>query len=48
MLFSVKAAPIYLPISSAGRFSFLHTLSDIHCLWIFLMMATLTVSVGPL
>ena len=35
MLFSVEAAPIYLPISSAGRFSFLHTLSDIHCLWIF-------------
>lgn len=47
MLLSVEAAPIYLPISSAGRLSFLHTLPNIHCLD-FLMMATLTVSVGPL
>ena len=31
ILFSIVAAPIYIPLNSVGGF-FLHTLSSIHCL----------------
>ena len=36
------AVSIYIPTNSARGFSFLHTLSSIYCLQIFLMMAILT------
>ena len=36
ILFSIVAVPIYIPINSVGQFSFLHILSSIYCLWIFL------------
>ena len=31
ILFSLVAAPIYIPINSVGEFPFLHTLSSIYC-----------------
>ena len=30
MLFSIVAAPVYIPINSVGGFPFLHTLSSIY------------------
>ena len=36
------AVSIYIPTKNAGSFPFLHTLSSIYCLQIFLMMAILT------
>ena len=41
MLFSIVAAPIYIPTNSVGGFPFLHTLSSFYCLD-FLLMAILT------
>ena len=32
ILFSIVAAPIYIPINNVGGFTFLHTLSSIYCL----------------
>ena len=32
MLFSIVAAPIYIPTDSVGGFPFLYTLSSIYCL----------------
>ena len=32
ILFSIVAAPIYIPTNSARGFPFLHTLSSIYCL----------------
>ena len=42
ILFSIVAAPVYIPISCVGEFPFLHTLSSIYYLWVFWMMAILT------
>ena len=42
ILFSIVAAPIYIPTNSVGGFPFLHTLSSIFCFLDFLMMAILT------
>ena len=41
VLFSIVAAPIYIPTDSAGRFPSLHILSCIYCLQFFLMAAIL-------
>ena len=32
VLFSIAAAPVYIPTNSVGGFPFLHTLSSIYCL----------------
>ena len=37
------AVRIYIPTNSVERFPFLHTLSRIYCLWIFLMIVILAV-----
>ena len=37
MLFSVVAVPIYIPTDSVGGFPFLHTLSSIYYLFIFIL-----------
>ena len=42
ILFSIVAAPIYIPTNHVGGFPFLHTLSSICYLKIFLIMAILT------
>ena len=42
ILFSIVAVSICISTNSAGGFPFLHTLSSIYCLQIFLMMAILT------
>ena len=42
ILFFIVAVSIYIPTHSAKGFPFLHTLSSIYCLQIFLMMAILT------
>ena len=36
ILFSVEAAPIYIPTNHVGRFLLLHTVSSIYCSWTFL------------
>ena len=35
LLFSIVAAPIYIPTNSVGGFPSLHTLYSIYCLWVF-------------
>ena len=42
MLFSIVAAPTYIPTNSVGGFPFLHTLSSIYLVVDILMMAILT------
>ena len=42
MLFSIVAAPTYIPINSVGGFPFLHTLTSIYLVVDILMMAILT------
>ena len=42
-LSSAVAVSIYIPTNSTRGFPFLHTLSSIYCLYIFLMMAILTI-----
>ena len=42
ILFSTVAVSIYIPTNSARGFPFLHTLSCIYYLWIFLMVGILT------
>ena len=37
ILFFIVAVPIYIPTSGVGGFPFLHSLSSIYCLEIFLM-----------
>ena len=39
MLFSIAATPIYIPTKSVGGFPFLHTLSNISCLWTLMIMS---------
>ena len=41
--FSKGAVSIYIPINNARKVHFLHTLTSIYCLWIFLVMAILLV-----
>ena len=38
LLFSIMAVPINIPTYSVGGFSSLHTLSRIHCLWIYFVL----------
>ena len=42
MMFSIVAAPIYTPTKSVGRFPFVSDICGIYSLWIFLIMAILT------
>ena len=42
ILFSIVAAPIYIPTNNVGGFPSFQTLSSICCLWIFLVTAILT------
>ena len=41
ILFSIVSVTIYIPTICAREFPFLHILSSIHCLYIFLMVAVL-------
>ena len=42
ILFSRVAVPIYIPTNSLVEFPSLYNLSSIYCVWILLMIATLT------
>ena len=42
ILFSIMAVSVYIPINSVEGFPFVHILSSIYYLWIFLMMVILT------
>ena len=41
ILFSIVTVSIYIPTNSARGFPFLHILSSIYCLWIFLVVPIL-------
>jgi len=42
ILFSIMALSIYIPTNSVVGLPFSHIVSRIYCLWIFLIVATLT------